>query len=317
MTTLHPSPKWFCSSVLLIGIAALSPSPQTAPQTAPQQGQMAQQAPVQRHQRSPIAMAALSSGQIIILGSHGGLTLISPGNGQQTLIKTSLGNFTPVDMTSARIGNADFLFVTMYWAFSSQSSQGNEGVIMEYSLDGQEVKKWMTLGRTYAGIAVDPASETIYLGSPRDGDISTLNFSEQTPKTAVHVSGASLIGAVALDVEGHRLFAADLASSNIYMVDLARRKSHLLASGLGEPSALSYDPSQHKLFVADAGRHRISQISVDTPNPKASDFSTAPELREPRGVAVAPDHSAWAADFEAGTVLQFSSTGKVMATFRP
>jgi DNA-binding beta-propeller fold protein YncE len=317
MTTLHSCPQWLYASVLLIGIGALNSPPQMAPQIAPQQGEMDQQAPAQRRQRSPIAMAALSSGQITILGSRGGLTLIKPANGQQTPIKTSLGNFTPIDMTSARIGNADFLFVTMYWAFSSQSSQGNEGVIVEYSLDGQEVKKWTTLGRTYAGIVVDPTHETIYLGSPHNGDISALAFSEQTPKTTVHVSGASLIGAVALDVEGQRLFAADLASSNVYVVDLVRRKSRLLASGLGEPSALSYDPSQHKLFIADAGRHRISQISVDTPNPKVSDFSTAPELREPRGVAVAPDHSVWATDFEAGTVLQFSSTGKVIATFRP
>src|SRR5258708_22309297 len=237
--------KWLCLSVFLTGLGVLSPHAQMASQ----QAQMGQQSPPQRsREHSPIAISVLPSGLISVLGSRGGLFLVTPANSQQTQLKTSMGNFTPLDMTSARIGNEDFLFVTMYWAFSTQSSQGNEGVIVQYSLQGQEVKKWTAIGHTFAGIAADSARGTIYLGSPNNGDISTLNIGEQIPKTAVHVNGASLIGALALDADGQRLFVVVLGSSNIYVVDLARRRSRLLASGLGVPDALSFDPSTHQLY---------------------------------------------------------------------
>ena len=35
------------------------------------------------------------------------------------------------------------------------------------------------------------------------------------------------------------------------MVDLSSRKSRLFVSGMGEPAALTYDPDQQKLYVAD------------------------------------------------------------------
>lgn len=281
--------------------------------------QMAPTAPTQRTDRdhSPIAISSLPSGALSVLTFRGGLSVINSGTSRQTPLKASLGNFTPLDMAAALVGDQEFIFVTMYWVFSTQSTQGNEGVIVQYSLQGQEVRKWSALGRVFAGIAVDGDHQVAYLGNASGGDISTLNLADSaSPKFAIHVTGASMIGPLALDKEGQRLFAADLGAGTIYVVDLAGRKSRLLVSGLGEPAALAYEPSQHKLYIADAGRHRISQVSVDATNPKASDYSVG-DLHEPRGLAVEPNHSVWVADFGAGTVLQLSGTGQVLTTVRP
>ena len=177
--------------------------------------------------------------------------------------------------------------------------------------------KWFVLGHIFGGIVVDGANQIIYLGSANSGDISTLSVADQTsPKVTAHVTGASTIGPLALDLEGQRLFAADTGAGSIYVVDLARHNSRLLVSGLGEPAALSYEPSQHKLYIADAARHRVSQVSVEATSPKVSDFSAVPELREPRGVAVGPNHAVWVADYGAGTVLQLSAAGRVVSTVR-
>jgi DNA-binding beta-propeller fold protein YncE len=268
--------------------------------------------PSKKH--SPIAINALPSGSVFVLGSHGGLSLIDPATHLRTPMKTSLGNFTPLDMTSVHLGDQDYLLVTMYWAFSTQAAQGNEAVLVQYSLQGKEVQKWSTLGHVFAGIAADGTHHCVYLGSTTSGDIWKLNLAGQEPPKSIAHTGASMIGPLALDVEGQRLFAADLGSGSIYVVDLAHNKSRSLTSGLGEPAALSYDPSQHKLYIADAARHRISQISVDGATPKVSDFSTAPELHEPRGVSVASDHTVWVADFDSGEIIQLSAAGKVMAT---
>ncbi len=310
-TVNRDSAKWLCKSTLLVllGLCVLRAHAQMAPV-----------APAQRSDRgrSPIAISALPSGQVSVLGFRGGLSLVDSATGRQVPIKASLGNSIPVDMTSARVSDQEFIFVTMYWAFSTQSLQGNQGIVVQYSLQGQEVRKWSVIGHVFAGIAADGPRQTIYLGSANSGDISTLNVAEQTsPRVTEHVSGASMIGPLALDMDGQRLFAADLGSGTIYVVDLAHHKSRVLVSGLGEPAALSYEPSQHKLYIADASRHRISQVSVDVAGAKVSDFSTVAQLREPRGVTVGPNHSVWVADFGAGTVLQLSATGQVTATVRP
>jgi DNA-binding beta-propeller fold protein YncE len=282
--------------------------------------QIAGGAPGQRRNKdhSPIAISAFRSGTVIVLEASGGLSTISPGSSRRTPVKASLGSFSPVDMTAVHIGEQDSLLVTMYWAFSSQSAQGNEGVVEQYSPQGEEQHQWSQLGHTFAGIAADGDRQTIYLGSSNTADISTLSMMEKSPpKATMHVSGASMIGPMALDTAGQRLFAADLGAGKIYVVDLASGKSRQLASGLGEPAALSYDGSQHKLYIADAARHRVSQILVDTPGAKTADFFASGELHEPRGVTVAPDHSVWVADFVSGVVMQLSAAGKVVAKVQP
>lgn len=270
---------------------------------------------------SPIAITALPSGMVAILGSRGGLALVNPTTNQRTPVKTSLGNFTPLDMTAAHLGDQDYLFVTMYWVFSSQSSQGGQGseaLIVQYSPDGQEVHKWSALGRILAGVAVDANRRIAYLGSSNSGDISQLNLDDQnSPRAFMHVAGASAIGPLALDTDGQRLFIADLASGDIYTIDIAHHKARQVASNAGEPAALSYDSSQHKLYIADAGRHRISQIPTEGKHGKLTDFYAPPELREPRGVSVAPDHTVWVADFATGAIIHLSPEGKLLATVQP
>jgi DNA-binding beta-propeller fold protein YncE len=313
MTIVPGSIRTFCQRLLvvLVGAFALTAGAQMA-QTA--------QAPPQVTSRPhmPIAITALPSGMVATLGSRGGLALINPATGQRTPVKTSLGNFTPLDMTAVHLGDQDFLFVTMFWAFSSQSSQGNEALIVQYSPEGQEVQKWSALGKILAGVAVDANRRIAYLGSSNSGDISQLDLNDQSsPKVVMHIGGASGIGPIALDTEGQRLFAADLGSGSVYTIEIAHHKARQLVSGAGEPAALSYDASQHKLYIADAGRHRISQVSTQTKEGKLTDFYAGSELREPRGVSVAPDHSVWVADFATGAVIHLSQAGKVLATIQP
>jgi hypothetical protein len=105
---------------------------------------MAPTGPAQRAYRdwAPIAISTLPSGVLPVLEFRGGLSLINPVTGMVTPSKETLGNFTPLDMAAVRLGNEEFIFVTMYWAFSTQSTQGNEGLVVQYSLQGQEVHKW-------------------------------------------------------------------------------------------------------------------------------------------------------------------------------
>jgi sugar lactone lactonase YvrE len=86
---------------------------------------------------------------------------------------------------------------------------------------------------------------------------------------------------------------------------------------MGEPAALSYDAEQHRLYVADASRHCIWQISTNSPKPNPSIFSSAPELREPRGITVDAQHTVWVADHAALAVFKLSPVGLVVQSISP
>ena len=273
--------------------------------------QMASQAPPGKAQ-GPVAISALPSGTLVVLGGRGRLSLIDSTSGRVTLLKDSLGYFSPADMAAVRIGDADSIFVALY------NTAARQGLLAKYSLTGAQLQTWF--GRTpFAGVAIDQAHKTVYLGDAITGEISSLSMdgNSSSPSFLMEVSGVARLGPLATDVTGQRLFAADVGGGTIYVVDLSSRKSHLLASGLGEPAALSYDAEQQRLYVADASRHCIWQISTSSPRPTATVFSSAAELREPRGLAVDAQHTVWVADHAALAVFKLSSAGLVIQRVSP
>ncbi len=275
--------------------------------------QMASQVPLDKAQ-GPVAISALPSGTLVVLGGRGRLSLIDSNSGRVTLLKDTLGYFSPVDMAAVHVGDADSIFVALY------NTTLRQGVLAKYSLAGSQVKSWF--GRTGfagAGVAIDQVHRTVYLGDTVTGEISSLSLegNSSSPSFLVDVSGVTRLGALAVDVVGRRLFAADVGGGTIYVVDLSSRKSRLLASGIGEPAALTYDPDQQRLYVADASRHCVWQISTNSPKPKTSLFSSASELREPRGITVDAQHTVWVADHAALAVFKLSPTGMVALRISP
>ena len=263
--------------------------------------------------QAPIALSALPSGVLVILGTNGQLSVLQPETGALALIKKTLGYFTPVDMQAAHLPDGDSIFATMYTTLSGSQAVQRRALLVRYSLTGQEVRTWLIQGHLFTGLAVDAASGVIYLGDAVTGEVSRLNVKskETSPEFVAQVYGVSRLGPLALDTEGRRLFVGDVGIGQIYVLDLTRRRSFLLASSLGEPAALAYDPSEHRLYAADAARHCIWQISVDSARRTALAFSSPPEFREPRGVAIDAQHNLWVADYGARSVFKLSATGQV------
>jgi DNA-binding beta-propeller fold protein YncE len=271
--------------------------------------QMASQMPIEKAQ-GPVAISALPSGTLAVLGGRGRLSLIDTNSGKVTLLKDSLGYFSPLDMAAVRVGNTDSIFIALY------NTTLRQGVLAKYSLAGNQVQTWYARA---AGVAIDPVRHTVYVGDAVTGEISSLSTdgNSTSPSFLLEVSGITRLGPLAVDVAGSRLLVADVGQGTIYVVDLATRRSHLLASGMGEPAALSYDGDRQRLYVADASRHCIWQIAMNSPKPKTSAFSSAPELREPRGITVDAQHTVWVADHAARAVFKLSQAGLVVQSISP
>ncbi len=271
--------------------------------------QMTSQAPPGKAQ-GPVAISALPSGTLVVLGGRGRLSLIDSTSGGVTLLKDSLGYFTPADMAAVRIGDTDSIFVALY------NTALRQGLLARYSLAGAQLQTWSARA---AGVAIDPVHHIVYLGDAVTGEISSLSMvgNATSPSFLVEVSGVNRLGPLAADAAGQRLFAADVGAGTIYVVDLPSRKSRLFASGMEEPAALSYDADQQRLYVADASRHCIWQISTNSPKPKPGIFSSAPQLREPRGLTVDAQHAVWVADHAALAVFKLSPAGLVVQSISP
>jgi len=280
------------------------------------QGQMASQQ-LRVRQQAPIAMGSLPSGILVVLGVHGKLSLVRSDTGATSPIKETLGYFSPADMTSSRVFDRDVIFVTMYSTsvFAAQQSVERRGLVTEYSSDGQPMHTWSALNRAFDGITVDPSRGLLYLGDGVRGEISTLDLQQNAtaePKSFIEVAGISRLGSLAFDPDRQRLFAADVGKGGIYVVDLQARKSRPLVSSLGEPAALAYDATKARLYVADAARRCIWQVPLNGRSPRASVFSSASELREPRGLAIDAGGNLWVADFGAQAVFKLGPRGEIV-----
>jgi DNA-binding beta-propeller fold protein YncE len=276
---------------------------------APLQAQMASQMPSSKAQGA-VAIATLPSGALAVLGGRGRLSLIDPSSGRVTVLKDTLGYFSPADMAAGRVGDTDSIFVTLYGAVERQ------GVLARYSASGEQVKTWNARA-VFAGIAVDSVHQIVYLGDAVTGEISSMSESSSSPSFVVEVPGVNRLGPLAVDAAGQRLFAADVGTGTVSVVDLARRRSHLLVSGIGEPAALAYDSNQQRLYVADAARRCIWQVATNSAVPKAVTFSSASQLREPRGVTLDAQHAVWVADHAAMAVFKLSAQGQVVLSVSP
>jgi DNA-binding beta-propeller fold protein YncE len=278
---------------------------------AQMQSQMASQAPSDKAQ-GPVAISALPSGELVVLGGRGKLSLIDPGSGRVRDLKSTLGYFTPPDMVAAHIGDQDSIFVALY------NASLRRGTLAQYSLSGQQLRMWMARS-SIAGIAIDTSQQIAYLADPVTGEISSLalNGSRGDFTFVLEVAGITRVGPLAVDGERRRLFVADIGVGSIYAVDLASRKSHLLASGLGEPAALAYDSDQQVLYIADPARHKVWLLDTKPQKARLTTFSSAPELQEPRGIALDAHKQVWAADHRAIAVFKLSSDGAVVSKLLP
>jgi hypothetical protein len=270
--------------------------------------------------QAPVATEVLPSGVIAVLESKGGLLFMRPGSNKFVRAKSTMGVYSPIDITGRVQNNKETVLVSMYWASAAQMSQSVSGVIIEYGLDGNELQQWHFFGHVFRGMAIDTSSQILYLTDSNSPSVYALNLESPAgkpmPELFAHIAGASSLGPISIDLDSRRLFVGDFEQGSVYAVSLSNRLSKPFVSSLGEPSALAFDKTSRRLFIADAAKKCVWEISVDAKVPQAIKFSTDPELREPRGIAVATGPTIWVADFRSGKILALAPTGKATSSYR-
>ena len=73
---------------------------------------------------------------------------------------------------------------------------------------------------------------------------------------------------------------------------------------------MSWDGQRKRLFIADSGHETILVVDPDARTPKVERVVSDKRLRDPAGLAVAPDGTVWVADEAGRSLFQVSAESR-------
>lgn len=121
---------------------------------------------------------------------------------------------------------------------------------------------------------------------------------------------AGRIDHLAVDIEGKRLFVAELGNGSVGVVDLAAGALAGRIGGLAEPQGIAFDPASGRLFVAEGGSGRL--LAFDGASlESAGEIAIGPDADN---VHLSPDGSRIAVGFADGLALVDPATLRLEAS---
>lgn len=262
----------------------------------------------------PIALDALPSVGIVVLGNRGTVYQLQGSRGLYQITKSFQipSNQYPVDLTLAQIGGEFYIFVTS----NMTSMLRGGGRITEYSLDGRTVNYWDVRG-VCTGIDYDGRTHTVYFAKSDENEIVSINFTTQgksSVSSVGEVHGVTQIGPLALDASASNIYVGDIASGGVYVFDLATRRSKSFSTRVGNVTALRVISTKRQLIVADAQRRRI--VVLDTAGQAAPTvLPIGTELHSPSGLASVDSDLLAVSDSGLGRIFFVTVTGQIVGQF--
>jgi DNA-binding beta-propeller fold protein YncE len=217
----------------------------------------------------------------------------------QALVTVQVGDKTEIVVTGyePRSGGLNVLYIKRSELIHAKST----------------VQRVATFG-LFAGLAADPGGSRVYLSNTRTAEIYTLHLTKRPSlEPFARPRGAVVLGPLAIDPDGNRLFVADVARGALFSVDIPAQEGtspgdREIAVGLGEPIALALDDAAGRLYVADAAGRQIWVVDPEGHEaPKPLVLET--ELREPLALTILADGDLVVADAGPPAVYVFPRQG--------
>ena len=271
----------------------------------------------------PWGVAALSSGELIVMETDGRMLRVNPDSEGLKVLKRSFRPFFPIDVTTGARDGGDVLFVNLRFR-TPQGAVFNR--VTQFSLRGKALREgWMAASDSFAGLAVDAKTETLWLVESGSSEIHMvkaegLRSGKEVSlyRRLLRLPGVGILGPLAYDDAGQRLFVADSLNGTVYMIPVGTSPATAtrIADGLGEPQALAVDHRNQRLYVADVAAPRIWVVDLDDVSAGKELFARPQGLRSPVDLAVTPDGTLWIADPEANRLVALDPNGDLVRTIR-
>jgi len=247
----------------------------------------------------PVAMDFHTGGNLIVLSQEGEVDAYDAFSGKRLLSFEIAPYIRPSDVASVKLANAETIFVSGFY--------GRQAVVLQYSADGKLLDRF-NVPDLASGTDVDADHRVLYTATPaRTVYKVALDEKPRKPRMLAYVGPARTLGAVIYDPPRQRLLVADAQAGTLYAIDCRTGSYAPLASGLGRPVAMAFDPAFTTLYVADVEAGKIHILKVSPTRPQKS-FTTS--LRDLAAIARSPrPDTLFIADEKEGVFLFSTSTG--------
>jgi hypothetical protein len=260
----------------------------------------------------PSALAITAGGEIIVLDSGRGLFGFRPERIVLRSIVAGFGEFRGVDLATANLDGRGVIFVTML----SRQKGTETSRLVEYDEQGRQLASWPMPGPAvlFAGVAIDTAERRAYLANARTNEILMLPLTGSqagptlvSPTVVAKLKGEGF-GPLAVDLVHRRLLVGAPVEGAVYVFGMNGGVQSKLKFA-GDAVALALDRSGSRLFLLDSAAHYVRSADLRASEPKLLVFGKTLQLKEPRGLVVAPDGTLWIADAAGGALAAVSSDG--------
>jgi len=247
----------------------------------------------------PVAMDFHAGGNLIVVSQSGEVGAYDALSGKRLRWFDIASYVRPSDVTSAKLGNDETIFVSGFY--------GRQSVVLQYSPDGKLLDRFNTPDLA-AGIDVDAGNRVLYTATPaRTVYKVALDEKPRKPRLLAYLGPARTLGAVIFDPPRKRLLAADAQTGSLYAIDCATGSYSLLTSGLGRPVAMAFDRTYTTLYVADVEQGKVHMLKLSSARPPKS-ITTS--LRDLDAIAQSPrPDTLFIADENEGIFLFSTATG--------
>ena len=169
------------------------------------------------------------------------------------------------------------------------------GAVPAAAAGGYTVTATIPVGSRPLGVAVDPATHTVYVTNTWDGTVSVID--EATRAVTATIPVGTYPAGVAVDPAAGTVYVTN--GTGVSVIDAATRAVTATIPVGTSPAGVAVDPSTHTVYVANEGGGTVSVIDAAT----RAVTATIPVGSYPYGVAVDPaTHTAYVTNFGDGTV---------------
>jgi len=257
-----------------------------------------------------VGLSACPDGDVIGLHMNGTVIQFSGASrGTWRRAGRLSSNFSVTELTCATVDGKTTAFVVAMalqrvWVVRMDLATGrwSEGVVASGLASG-----------ITAGIAFDPASNLVFLSSPRDRTIYRISATlEDSGPWASIFDKAESIGPLAIDSAGKRLLVGESFSGIVYSLALDSRRQGTVANDLGSVNSLGVDRQHNRVYIADSARRTIWALPLAAGAPKVP-FYRSGELKAVTGVAVDGQSNVWVGVYSPARVIVLGPDGKRLA----
>jgi streptogramin lyase len=256
---------------------------------------------------APGAIAMSEGGQAAVLMSDGRITAIDTSAGRlgRDIYQVPDG-FDALDIASGRTKQGPVMCFTVNPRSGRRSSY-----ILQVFRDGREVWAYLSAPGVYVGITLDAENGVAYTTNGSNNVVYRVALGREKGSVTelATLSKAAQIGALSVDVEGRRLFVADLGLSVMHVVPLDRAAPRSIRlPEIRDVRALAWNAPERRLYMADSAREVV--WSLDPASGAVQPAFRDRRFKTPSGLAFAPDGSLWMVDEIAVAAFQLSTADR-------